>query len=399
MDLHVRRVRLSGHVVETPEQGIYHLYSCPICGQEDSLKLVGVVEANGKTSLESAVCTRCEHRYHRKFPTVQWLQQYYTEKYESNRSKISDVSKLPIARVGVYRRLRSTLGSLILYGLSQNKPNRIHDFCAGLTKGDGSYYQANLRVKKILEIGCGHGDNLKFFTDLGYETWGTESNPVRVAACRQRGLRVFRCGVDSLKGVDEQGPFDFIYSSHVLEHVINVDRQISQISTILRPGGFIYIETPDLSGESLIYQTHTIFHVHTFSVSSMLRLLAKHGLEVARVLVDGNIQVLAQKCPDGSDTRVGVSGTIYGNSSVPYLTCIAKYAPNDFRLRWDHYRVKVERISDNAVVYDAGLRALCVASGPNQHELVCHAPARTGEGMFPVRFRYDSENPPIWYKS
>jgi 2-polyprenyl-3-methyl-5-hydroxy-6-metoxy-1,4-benzoquinol methylase len=399
VDLHVRDVRLSGHVVETPEQDIYRLYACPICGEEDSLQLVAAVEANGKTSLESALCMNCEHRYHRKFPTAQWLQQYYAGKYESNRGKTADVSKVPVVRRGVYRRVRSAVGSWIRYGLSQNKPNRIHEFCAGLTKRDGSYYRTDERLKKILEIGCGYGSNLKFFADLGYETWGTESSPARVAACRQLGLRVVPSAVDGFGGLEREGPFDFIYSSHVLEHVIGVDEHIRQVSAMVRAGGFVYVETPDLSGESLVYQTHTIFHVHTFSASSMLRLLAKHGLQATRVLVDGNIQVLAQKLPDGVPGYIGLSGTIYGNSSVPYLACIARHAPGDFRIRWDHYRIKVERVSDSTVLYDAGLRPLAVAPGPNQHELLCHAPDRVGHQMFPVLFHYDLEDPPIWYKN
>lgn len=401
MELLVKKVKLSHHLIETPGQEIYRLYPCPICGSEEHLQTVGEVYANGKTSLESAFCTRCEHRYHKKFPTVEWLQEYYREKFESSRGAVVDIGSIPIATPSAYRRLRSRLSTLIRYGVSQAKPNRIHDFCLGVTKADAWYYQVNPNIRKILEIGCGNGDNLKFFTDLGFQTCGTESNPVRVAECRNKGLEVFPSNIDGFRSVEDRAPFDFIYSSHVLEHVIDIDSHIRQLAAMLRPGGFVYIETPDLSGESLVPQTHTIFHVHTFSLSSMLRLLAKHGLEAARVLVDGNIQVLAQKLPADDMPRLEITGRLYGDRSLALLARMADNAPGEFKIIWDHYRFRLERTSDGAVLYDAGLKSLAVAPGPNRHEMICYAPERVGaDEILPVRFRYDDlRAPPLWYKN
>lgn len=400
MELLVKKVTLSHHLIETPGQEIYRLYPCPICGSQEHLRALGEVYANGKTSLESAFCTHCEHRYHRKFPTVEWLQDYYREKFESSRGAIPDIESVPIATPGVYRRLRSRLGSLIRYGVSQTKPNRIHDFCLGVTKTDGWYYQINPGIRKILEIGCGNGENLKFFTDLGFETCGTESNPVRVAECRSKGLRVFPSSIDGFKSVENYAPFDFIYSSHVLEHVIDVDLHIRQLAAMLRPEGFVYIETPDLSGESFIYQTHTVFHVHTFSLASMLRLLAKHGFEAVRVLVDGNIQVLAQKMGITTKPTERLMGPIYADASMRYLECIAAHSPSEFKISWDHFRIRIVRNSDGAVLYDAGLRPLAVAAGPNQHEILCYTlPRNADSSILPVRFNHcELHDPPIWYK-
>jgi len=401
MELIVRDVKLSHHLIETPGQEIYRRYPCPICGSDGHLQSIGEVHANGKTSLESAFCTRCEHRYHRKFPTVEWLQEYYRDKFESSRGAVAAIESVPIATPGIYRRLRSRLGALIRYGWSQAQPNRIHDFCLGVTKADPWYYRINPGIRKILEIGCGNGANLKFFSDLGFETCGTESNPVRVAECRSKGLRVYPSSIDGFVAVEQYAPFDFVYSSHVLEHVIDIDSHIRQVAAMVRPEGFVYIETPDLSGEALVPQTHTIFHVHTFSLSSMIRLLAKHGLEAVRVLADNNLQVLAQKVKAGEKSGINLSGKLYGDRSLALLSRMAENAPGEFRITWDHHRFRLERMSDGAVLYDAGLKSLAVAPGPNQHKMLCFAPSSPrADEMFPVRFRYDHlVDPPLWYKN
>lgn len=400
LDLIVKKVKLSHHLIETPDQSIYRRYSCPICNSEEYLQSVGEVHANGKTSLESAYCTRCEHRFHRKFPAVEWLQEYYSDKFESSRGTVPNVESVPIVSPGIYRRLRSRLGALIRYGISHAQPNRIHDFCLGVTKSDGGYYRINPGIKRILEVGCGNGLNLKFFTDLGFETYGTESNPVRVAECRSRGLRVFPSNIDGFRTVEHFAPFDFIYSSHVLEHVIDIDSHIRQVAAMLRPEGFVYIETPDLSGESLVYQTHTVFHVHTFSLASMLRLLRKHGFEAVRVLVDGNIQVLAQKISSTSISTEPLKGTIFANTSMRYLNCIAAHGGGEYMISWDHFRLRIMRVSDGVVLYDAGLSPLTIGPGPNQHEMLVEAGSNdVNDRILPVRFIHgELPNPPIWYK-
>lgn len=400
MDIEVIAVNLSGHAIETPPQRIYRRYPCPICGSEVHLAPVAEVIARGTTSLESAFCTACEHRFQRKFPTVEWLQEYYAEKFESGR-KGSAASLPAVGRRSLARRLRSRLGTLVRYGISQGKPNRIHDFCLGLTKGDAWYYRPDPSIRKVLEIGCGTGDNLYFFDERGYETWGTESNPVRVAECRGKGLRVFSSAIDNFDAVAGFGPFDFIYSSHVLEHVIDVDRHVALLAAMLRPDGFLYVETPDQSGESLVPQTHTIFHVHTFSLPSMLRLLAKHGLEPVRVLADGNLQVLVRK--RGDDRAVAaplVSGVLYASSSAAYLDAIARHAPGEFRLRWDHHSIEVERTSDGVMIHKAPLRPLEIAPGPHAHEMICRVSGPASDrASYPIRFHYgDRSDPPLWYK-
>lgn len=390
MRLEVLETRLASHRAERVEQSALALYPCPICLRDDALQPLASVEARGATSLESAFCKRCYHRFHRKFPREDWLDDYYRSKYQH------EPQVLP-PRPGVLARARRPLGRAWRALKGRDTPNPLWEFLDGVLRGWGAYYAADASVRKVLEVGCGYGDNLAFFAERGYETCGTESSPVRIAACRARGLDV----TDGFAAAERKAPFDFVYSVHVLEHIIAADAHVAKIASLLREGGFLYVETPHLTGESLVYQTHTIFHVHTFSLRSMHRLLAKHGLHPVRMLVDNNIKVLARKAPAPSlEPSLVQDGTLpFSTEHAPYLAAMALKSPGEFRLRWDHYRLEVTA-GDGAPLYRGALGALQVAPGPNQHELVVRSPRSVSAGEeLPVVFDHVNEaTPPLWYK-
>ena len=71
IDVHVTRVGLGGPMTEVEvAQSDFQLWPCPICQTEKESILVSEVRAGEATSMESAYCTRCEHRYFRKMPSV-----------------------------------------------------------------------------------------------------------------------------------------------------------------------------------------------------------------------------------------------------------------------------------------------------------------------------------------
>lgn len=394
MDLIVKSTELGGHGIEYLAQDDFGLYPCPICGSTEHLRLLAEVCAAAGSAIESAFCVQCEHRYHRKFPNADWLAVYYRDKFD----KPSRPVVLPSAVSQGYRRLRSQIGKLVRYGFEQSIPNRIYDFMLGVVKGDAAYYLRRNDLHRVLEVGCGNGDNLAYFRDKGFDVVGTEVSPPRLAECARKGLRVYPTGIDNFNAVNGFGPFDVVYSTHVLEHVIDINKHIGMLAELLCPGGFAYFETPDLSGESLVYQTHTIYHVHTFSLSSMLRLLARHGLQAVRVATDGNVQVLARKV--GREAHALVTGRIFSDASLPYLDAMTASAPGDFLLEWDHYHMTVTTLADQRQIYQSGLRPLKVRQGPNRYRLTCHLGSIQAEAtVYPVRFVYPELTvAPIWYK-
>lgn len=64
--------------------------------------------------------------------------------------------------------------------------------------------------------------------------------------------------------------FDFVYSSHTLEHMKSIEEAVSNWIRVLKPGGFLYIVVP----EYVLYEKMTwpsiYSEVHTHSFSSLI---------------------------------------------------------------------------------------------------------------------------------
>jgi SAM-dependent methyltransferase len=62
----------------------------------------------------------------------------------------------------------------------------------------------------------------------------------------------------------EDGSYDFVFASHVLEHVPDDARALSEIRRILRPGGIAILPVPVLAEKTVDYpepNPHEAFHV------------------------------------------------------------------------------------------------------------------------------------------
>lgn len=96
------------------------------------------------------------------------------------------------------------------------------------------------KYKRILEIGCGVGTDLRQFAEVG-EVMGIDlsENSVRLA---QQGFELFGYEGDFLIGDGENlgfkdNSFDFVYSLGVLHHTPNTQKAVDEIHRVLKPGG------------------------------------------------------------------------------------------------------------------------------------------------------------------
>jgi len=154
-------------------------------------------------------------------------------------------------------------------------------------------YFARPDIRKVLEIGCGFGETLHLFRGLGMSPVGIDASPKRIAACRAEGLNAFEVPLSNLCAIGDLGPFDLITSSHVLEHIVDLDQHLTQISKLAHDGTYLYFEVPNASQEHVFSRGYDPVHVHVFSLRSLGCLLSKFGFTIIRVIQDQNTHVMA----------------------------------------------------------------------------------------------------------
>jgi len=100
------------------------------------------------------------------------------------------------------------------------------------------------RAATILDAGCATGGLLTALRDHGFTAvTGLDPSPRCAAACRERGFEAY---VGSIGSAPSHMPkFDCVVLSHVLEHVYDIPAFFAAARSLLTPGGYLYLETPD----------------------------------------------------------------------------------------------------------------------------------------------------------
>ncbi len=105
-----------------------------------------------------------------------------------------------------------------------------------------------LRLKRVLEIGCGAGRNLR---TCSKESVGIDHNLLLVNACKKMGLTTFSTEEwESRVGNENSGSFDTLLISHVAEHIQYSDfvTLLKKYSQYLKSNGRVVVLCPQERG-------------------------------------------------------------------------------------------------------------------------------------------------------
>jgi hypothetical protein len=116
---------------------------------------------------------------------------------------------------------------------------------------------------------------LNALKELGYENLcGIDPSPVCVENTRRLGIEAHQ---GSLFQPFKENAFDCVILSHTLEHVQDVQGALGWIARCLKPGGVVYLETPDAERYiDFIYaplQDFNTEHINHFSMTSLRNLM------------------------------------------------------------------------------------------------------------------------------
>lgn len=133
---------------------------------------------------------------------------------------------------------------------------------------------------KMLEPGCGRGEFLLNFKDLGLDVYGVDISPE--AREYENDFPVEVCDVENEILPFDDSTFDVIYSKSFIEHLYHPERYLKEAFRVLKPGGKLITLVPDWESNYKIYFddfTHrTPFTMP--SLSDAYRMYGFSGVEV-----------------------------------------------------------------------------------------------------------------------
>lgn len=98
--------------------------------------------------------------------------------------------------------------------------------------------------KRTLDVGAGVGVVLRAFLERGVDAWGVEgsADAIRISPARDR-LRRVDLTRDPFPFPDAH--FDLVTCIEVAEHLASEEPWMREIARVLRPGGVLYLQTPN----------------------------------------------------------------------------------------------------------------------------------------------------------
>ena len=137
---------------------------------------------------------------------------------------------------------------------------------------------------KLLEVGFGSGEYLQFLGNMGWQVEGIDFDAIAVKQALKRGLNVKQGGLAELRYTSDR--YDAIFARHVIEHLSEPRKFLSECFRILSPGGRLILNTPNV--DSLGYRffkeywrgLETPRHLNIFNCKGLSTMLRDVGFEV-----------------------------------------------------------------------------------------------------------------------
>jgi 2-polyprenyl-3-methyl-5-hydroxy-6-metoxy-1,4-benzoquinol methylase len=233
--------------------------NCPVCA---SANLQPALQATDftitKKQFEIWQCGHCSLRFTQHIPSIDEIGAYYkSEAYVSH----TDTSK------GLVNKLYHIVRKHTL-----QKKLRLIQHHTGLQKGN------------LLDVGAGTGAFINTAVHAGWNSTGLEPDE----DTRKLANRLYKIELKSSTELFElaHDSFDAITMWHVLEHVHELQRYMSQLRVILKQNGKLFIAVPNYTSyDARIYQGNWAAydvprHLYHFSPQSIKELLAQHQLKL-----------------------------------------------------------------------------------------------------------------------
>ena len=253
--------RSGGHAILPPS----HATGCRLCGSHH-LEHWHKQDAKSGAPLPVAFCQTCGLVQQRALPQEAALAAYYTHHYRLDYKRTHQPHPRHVRRAGV-----TALDRLALLG---------------------RWLPASQTGRSLLDVGAGGGEFVYLAARQGFAARGVEPNEGYSAFAREA------YGVDVATGVLHDvadGSADLVSLFHVFEHLPRPLEAMAQIARILRPGGMLFLEVPNIL-QSDASPHNVFFGAHLFYYSRQtLEAAASPCFETVQVDDQGNLKMLLRR--------------------------------------------------------------------------------------------------------
>jgi SAM-dependent methyltransferase len=135
-----------------------------------------------------------------------------------------------------------------------------------------------------LDVGAASGAFAAVAVDFGYRVTGLDIHPGYADHVRALGVEFLQ---GDIADYDFGGrKFDVVSMGDVIEHVADPKRAVAAVASILKPGGLVWLSTPNYEGvwTRAMKEKDGMWkegeHLHFFSLRSLNRLLHDQGLKI-----------------------------------------------------------------------------------------------------------------------
>jgi SAM-dependent methyltransferase len=211
--------------------------------------VVGETDRRGDF-LTTVVCRRCGLVSHGRIPTDDELAVYYGKHYRVDYH--GEVTPSPHRIVRAWKN-----GRRLLRLLQPHLP-------AG---------------ERVLEVGAGIGCTVKAFELAGHDATGVEPNEGFFGFSRERLRSRLRSG--NLNDVESRETYGLVLLIHVIEHFNRPADSLRHIHRLLKPGGRLYVECPNVAApHAAPGKLFHFAHIYNFTPPTLAMLARSCGFEV-----------------------------------------------------------------------------------------------------------------------
>jgi 2-polyprenyl-3-methyl-5-hydroxy-6-metoxy-1,4-benzoquinol methylase len=231
--------------------------ACDCCGADDAIRVI--VRPDGLTVVE---CRACGLAYVSPRPRPELIDQLYDAGYFEGEHE--DVGYRSYMRPNRAERIRSRRAMA-----ERLRILRIHE---------------DIRGRTVLEVGCATGEFAARAARAGGMVTGADVSQAAIDAAREAHGRVAQFSVGDYHA--EAGPWDVVCAFEVIEHVNSPSDFLSSMRSKVKPGGLLFISTPDyqrskeVGPERWIGFILSLEHLTFFSHDVLASLAARTGFRV-----------------------------------------------------------------------------------------------------------------------